>query len=309
MKFAYFGTSEFSKAILERLISDFYRPELIVTQPSKPVGRKQELQDPAVVHVAKSHNIKCVQPEKLSEIESELKKLDLDLIIVASYGKIIPQSVLDIPKLGAVNVHTSLLPKYRGASPIHAAVLNGDDVTGVTIMKMDEKLDHGPIIYQKSIKLSPRETTSTLEVKLANLGADVLAKIIGDFVKGKLKVKEQDHEKATFSGIIKKEDAKIDWTKPANEIDQIIRAYESWPTAWTVLPDGKRLKIYEALPFDHETEEQYKPGEIIIYEGQTYIGTGTAPIEIDLLQVEGKNKQTGKDFARGYSQFDKQVLI
>ncbi len=306
MKFAFFGTDDFSVAIIEKLISDFYYPSVIVTMPDKPVGRKQVLTPPAVKSVADHHRIPLLQPEKVDAINEELKKYDLDVLIVASYGKIIPQSTLDIPKKASINVHTSLLPAYRGSSPIQAAVRDGLDESGITIMMMDAKMDHGDIIFQKSIDLDEKETYRSLHSKLAHIGAETLTRILPDFLSGKMKPKQQNHDQATYTEMIKKEDAKIDWSKSVEEIDQLIRASYDWPIAWTLLPDTKRLKVIQATP---ELRDELKPAGTIVFDhNQIEIFCQNGVLILERLQVEGKKEMTPKDFISGYHKFHEQSL-
>jgi len=302
MRFVFFGTPHFSVAILEKLINSFYQPLLIVTQPDKPAGRNNILSSPPTKDVATYHDIPLLQPSSLADIQDDLNKLNLDLIIVAAYGDIIPESILKIPKFGVLNVHPSLLPHYRGASPIQAAILNGDKRTGTTIMKMDAELDHGEIVLQKKITITVDETFTSLQAKLAHISADVLVKIIPDYLSGRLKSYPQRHNKATFTKTIKKEDAKIDWHQPAKKISQMIRAYEAWPRAWTILPNDKRCQIIKArIAKEFVGGEKFKPGQIIFKNNKTAIFTKDLPLELLVVQIEGKDPISGEDFSRGYS--------
>lgn len=272
MKIVFFGTSEFAVPALKKLPASGWDIVAVVTQPDKPAGRKQLPLPSPVKIAAEKLGLKILQPEKLSAISYNLKA---DLFIVASYGKIIPKAILEIPKWGVLNIHPSFLPKYRGPSPIQAAILNGDEETGVTIIKLDERMDHGDVVAQERIKnYEPRITYRDLHDKLAELGSDLLIKILPDYIAGKIKPVPQDHSKASFTKIITKDDARIDWSKPAEEIGRVIRAYSAWPVAWTTL-DGKRAKIYSA--------------EI----------SSASELEILELQVEGGKRMTMKEFLRG----------
>lgn len=301
MKFVFFGTSIFSVAILEKLISDFFIPELVITQPDKPAGRKQILTPPPVKDVCVHHEIPFLQPENLNKIEDKLRSLDIDLIITASYGKIIPQAILDIPKKGAINVHTSLLPLYRGASPIQTAILKGEEKTGITIMLMDAQMDHGDILYQKSVPITQTDTFTSLQSKLAHIGADTLPKIIPDYLKGKITPRAQNHEQATLAPMIEKSDAEIKWNQDCTIIDHQIRAYYDWPTAWTTLPDGKRIKIYKA--HCRESDHPTSPGKIHIQRDIAGIETLDGLIAFDEVQVEGGKVMSAKEFISGYLRF------
>src|SRR3989344_3366787 len=244
--FAYLGTSEFAVKILDRLIESGYIPSLIVTAPDKPKGRKMIMTSPPVKVFAQKHNLKIIQPEKLN-LDIQCPSEDFDLFIVASYGKIIPKSILEYPKFGALNVHPSLLPKFRGPSPIQSFILSGEEKTGVTIMLMDEQVDHGQILSQKefearstkhefrnkfqiqnseNLKLNAKQ----LEEKLAELGGQMLVDVIPKWIKGEIKAKEQDHSQATFTKKTNKEDGFVDLEKDSPEI--IYRkflAFQPWP--------------------------------------------------------------------------------
>jgi len=250
MKYIFFGTPEFAAIVLEKLINTGYIPEAVICNPDEPVGRKQILTSPPVKRLIANSGqlIEIFQPVNKSgllAISRKLLAIKPDLAIIAAYGKIIPKEILDIPRYGTLNVHGSLLPKYRGASPIQHAILNGDKETGVTIMKIDEEMDHGNIISNLKTQISKVDTYDSLSQKLAISGAKLLIKIIPDYISGRIKPIEQDHSKATYTKIIKKEDGKIDWSKSAEEIERMTRAFYPWPTAWTTW-NGKILKILEA---------------------------------------------------------------
>jgi methionyl-tRNA formyltransferase len=303
MKYIFFGTDTFSVAIVEKLISDFFFPSAIVTMPDRPVGRKQIMTPPAMKDVCLHHDIPCLQPENPDELLEQLKTYDADVFIVASYGKIISDAVLSIPKQGCINVHTSLLPAYRGPSPIQQVILDQQEQTGITIMKMDAKMDHGPLYFQKAIDIASNETYRSLHSKLAHIGADVLPKVLPDIMKGNLKAKEQDHSAATVTKIIKKDDARINWEQPSDVIDAHIRAYYDWPIAWTLLEDDKRLKIIQASLSAHSSENK-EPGQLFFLDGGVFITTKKGALEIHSLQVEGKKVMTPKNFIDGFHRFD-----
>ncbi len=301
MKFVFFGTSDFAVAILEKLLSDFYFPELVVTQPDRPVGRKQTITPPPVKDVCDHHRLRIAQPERAEELKQLLTDLNPDVFIVAAYGQIISKDLLAIPKQGAINVHGSILPFHRGASPIQSAILHGDEVSGISIMQMDEKMDHGPVYFIKHVPISPADTYQSLHAKLAQEGADTLTKCLPDILKGKLKPLEQDHEQATYTKLISKEDAKIDWKKTAAQIDRQIRAYYDKPIAWTKFEDGPRIKILQAnlVP---QTDQPHAPGTVFAADDHLYIQASDAPLQITLLQPEGKSVLSADAFLRGYQQ-------
>lgn len=254
------GSDSFVVPVVQTLLDNF-EVIAVVTAPDSAVS--------------KSFRGKIFTPSKLDdEFINDLKKLNPDLIVVSSYGKIIPQAILDIPKFGALNVHPSLLPKYRGASPVPATILAGDKETGVTIIEMDEKMDHGPIIYASKISLIGQENLQELINKLFQLGAEVLVKVIPDFVSGKIKPHEQDHTKATFCKLMSKEDGYFDLNTPPDweKLDRMTRAYYPWPGVWTTW-NGKIVKFF--------------PNQMI--------------------QMEGKKIMSMKDFLNGYPNFPLKV--
>ena len=249
-KIAFFGTSQFAVDILEQLDSPFL-PDLIITNPDKPAGRKLRLTSPPVKIWADENNIKTHQPDKLdNEFLNELSKSSWDLFIVTAYGGIIPQSILDLPKQGTVNVHPSLLPKLRGATPIHSAILGNEKETGVSIILLDEKMDHGPIITQEKFQLyqnsiSELPTKSELEKQLALLGGQLLNKIIPQWVNKEISSKEQDHEQATYIKKLTSTDGLIDLNDEAESNFKKIQAFDAWPKAHFFL-DNKRIIIKKA---------------------------------------------------------------
>lgn len=307
MNIIFFGTPEFAKIILEKLIVVNYKPILVVTAPDAPVGRKQEMTPPAVKVLAEQHKIRVTQPEKLSSLEVG----PADLMIVAAYGKLIPKEILDLPKYGALNVHPSLLPKYRGSSPIQYAILNGDEETGVTIIKMDEEIDHGPIIA--SIKYSLRSpagrqvssikyTTEDLMLKLAEIGAELLIRAIPKWIAGEVTPIEQVDEDATYTKIIIKEDGHINWNKNAEEIERQIRAFTPWPGSFTFWKD-KKIEIFSGSTVELSAPKEMVPGQTFLYDAEKLaVKTSSGVFVIEELQLEGKNKVTIKEFLNGYAE-------
>ncbi len=216
LKIIFIGTPEFGAIVLDGLVNNGYGPILVATAPDKPVGRKAVLTPPPVKLLAEKYKIPALQPEKIENCKLKIENLKPDLGITAAYGKIIPKDILDIPKSGFINIHPSLLPKYRGPSPIQTAILNGDKETGVSIILMDEKMDSGPIVAMSNVKCQMSNVThKELEKKLANLGTELLLKTIPRWLKGEIKPIPQDESKATYTKIFKKDDGKIDWKKPA----------------------------------------------------------------------------------------------
>ncbi|MDO8583604.1 MAG: methionyl-tRNA formyltransferase [bacterium] len=300
IKLLFFGTSSFAVPSLKALAKDpRFSILAVVTQPDRPVGRHAELQAPPVKEAATELGLPVVQFEtvKSDEAFETLKNYGADIAVVASFGQIIPERVLTLTKLGMINVHASILPNYRGASPINEAIKQGDQETGVTIMKMDALLDHGPILKIATEPIHENDTTATLEPRLAKLGADILPDTLVELAEGKLEPVEQDHDKATKVKLLKREDGKIDWTRPAQEIERTVRAYQPWPGTFTEW-NGKRLKILSAKigsPSD-------KPaGSLTTDDGYPAIvcGDNTA-LQLIELQPEGKQAMDGKAFLAGH---------
>jgi methionyl-tRNA formyltransferase len=270
--------------------------------PDKPKGRKQILTPPVVKVVAKKHNIPVEQPEIIKNLKLKIKNLKPDLGILAAYGQIIPKDILDIPKFGFLNIHPSLLPKYRGPSPIQFTILNGEKKSGVTIILMDEKIDHGPIISQKSLEIKEQETAETLH------------ETVPKWVRGLIKPKEQDDAQATFTKILFKEDGKIDWKKPVELLEREIRAFYPWPGSYIIWENkGKliKIKILKARAFKSPDffKVKYPIGKVLVVP-QNEIGIQCKKdfLLIEKLQPEGKKEMTAEDFIRGHLNFIGTIL-
>ncbi len=300
------GTPEFAVPSLESLIKEDYDVCAVFTKPDKPQGRKMILTPPAVKICAQGHKVKVFQPEKLKnpEVEEFVKSLNPDLIIVVAYGKIIPKNILEIPKYGCINIHGSLLPKYRGAAPIQWSIINGDKVTGVTTMFIDEGLDTGDILLQSKIVINNNETSEKLKRRLSALGAELLVKTLKKLESGTLERIKQDDSEATFSPLLDKNTGSIDWEKTAEEIHNLIRGTNPWPIAHTTLR-GKLFKIYKSKISNHRS---LYPGKIVS-TSPLIIGCGNnTSLELLEVQVEGKKRMPAGDFARGYRLTDKTIL-
>lgn len=297
------GTPELAAVSLRRLIAaPGFELAAVVTQPDQPKGRGLKLTPSPVKEVALQANLPVLQPQRAREENfiQELAALKPELIAVAAYGQILPKAILDLPRFGCLNVHTSLLPKYRGAAPIQTAILNGDAETGVTIMKMDVGLDTGDILTQERTAIEPSDNSQTLHDRLANIGADLLARTIPEYVAGAIRPRPQP-EGATYAAKIKKQDGEIDWTQPARVIWNRIRALVPWPGAFTHLPAQPHpvlLKIWEAQPLDRAGE----PGCVLQADKNgIIIGCGTGALMISLLQREGGRRLTAAEFLAGHS--------
>lgn len=293
-KIIFFGTQEFGKGILEALIkSSDFEIVAVFTQPDRPVGRKQEIQKSPVKILAEDHNLKILQPESLKNYE--IPNLGADLNIVCQYGLIIPQTVLDSAKHGSINIHTSLLPKYRGASPIQSAIINGEKETGVTIMLMDSKMDHGPILAQEKLTIAPNDNYLTLSDKMLPVACELLLKTIREYLAGDIAPQEQNHEQATLCKMFTREDGQIDFNKSAVEIYNQFRGLNPWPGVFTFY-DNKRVKLLNIKP----VEKNIEPGKFVVENGRLFIGCTEGALEIFELQIEGKKSMNAKAFINGY---------
>lgn len=295
----FMGTPEFSLPGLESLITDrSFEIVGVFTQPDKPVGRHQTLTPPPVKELALKHKLNIFQPLKIKPETETIKNLQPDLIVVIAYGKIISQEILDIPTYGCINVHASLLPKYRGAACLNAPILYGDKETGVTIMKMEAGLDTGPILAQAKIKLSGQETLEIVHNKLSVLGAEILIPTLKDYLSGKITAQIQDETIASYIKTLKKEDGKIDWHKPAQEIERMVRAYNPWPGTYAI-NENKTLKI---IAVDNKIlfSNDHKIGETFLSDNKLVMQCGQDALYILKLQLEGKKIMTSLEFLRGH---------
>lgn len=302
IKTIFFGTHDFAANILQGLIdSPLFEIALVVTQPDQPVGRKQVLTPPAAKILAEKHGLTVDQPESLKNFQFSTG--DFELAIVAQYGRIIPKNLVEAPKYGTLNVHTSLLPKYRGAAPIQTAIMNGEAETGVTIMKMDEGMDTGPILLQKRIAIHPDETYLDLDKRLASIGCEALLETIPPFISRELVPTPQNNEEATYTRILTREDGQINWQNSEKEIYNQYRGLTPWPGIWTTLEE-KRLKLLKIRP----TDEILSPGLVSIQGNRILIGAGEKSVEVLSLQLEGKPAMEAKVFVNGYKDIDGKIL-
>lgn len=297
-KIIFMGTPDFSTKVLEMLIAE-HNVIAVVTQPDRPVGRKRKLTPPPVKEVAVQHGIPVYQPEKLSDSEDLQTLIDLnaDLIVTAAFGQLLPESLLKAPKLGAINVHASLLPKYRGGAPIHQAIIDGEPTTGITIMYMVKKLDAGNIISQSEIEIESQDNVGTMHDKLSFLGADLLKETLPSIINGTNDSIPQDDNKATFASNISREDEKIDWTASAETIYNHIRGLSPWPVAYTQFEDGN-LKVFAAYI---EKGKSGEPGSIIETTKKAIIvATGSNDaIALTDIQVSGKKRMLAANYLSG----------
>jgi methionyl-tRNA formyltransferase len=293
------GTPDFAVPTLKRLIES-YEVIGVVTQPDRPAGRGSKIQMPPVKLTALAADIPVFQPEKLRRPEAvhQLREWDADLYVVAAFGQILPQSVLDIPRFGAINVHASLLPRWRGAAPIQAAIRAGDSETGITIMKMDAGLDTGPILSQRAIPIADDETGQSLHDKLAELGGDLLIDTLPGYLDGTIQPIPQDEARATFAPRIDKDEGRIDWTQSAAQIDRTVRAFTPWPGAFTIW-DDQLLKILAG----RSAAGSAPIGAVVERGGAVAVGTGDGLFQLERVQLEGRKPTQIDDFVRGHPNF------
>ena len=297
MKVIFMGTPDFAAASLEALIGSEHEILAVVTQPDKPKGRKGELTPPPVKTIAVEKGIKVYQPVKVREPEfvEIIRDYKPDVIVVIAFGQIIPESILEIPKYGCVNIHGSLLPKYRGAAPIQWAVLDGEKESGVTSMIMGKGIDTGDILIKKSIKLAEDETSGSLFDKLMALGAETLLETLEGLEKGSITPEKQGDSPTDYAKMLTKEMGLIDFSRAAAELDCFVRGMNPWPSAYTTL-GGKTLKIWRAKP----VAENGKVGSVLrVGKDSFVVGCGENALEIFEVQLEGKKRMSARDFLKG----------
>lgn len=313
LRTVFMGTSDLSEAILKSLIEKEYNLVGVFTKPDQKIGRKQELTAPLVKKLAEEKNIPVFQPLKFnSEAVESLKELKPDLVIVAAYGKIIPTSALEIPGFGCINVHVSLLPKFRGPSPIQNAILQGETETGITIMLMDEGVDTGDILTQEKVAISPEDNTETLTQKLSKEGSKLLLKTIPLWVEQKIDPQPQDETRATFCELIEREDGKIYWTNTAEEIFNRYRALTPWPGIFSHYESGSglvRIKLNSIKLQKTDPIEKKKIGEVFEIGDDIGVQTSSGVIILKELQKEGKKSTDAKSFVNGQAGFIGTILV
>lgn len=299
MRIIFMGTPDFAASSLKALIESKHEILYVVTQPDKPKGRKGELTPSPVKVLALENGLEVYQPLKVREesFVNQLKKAEPDVIIVVAFGQIIPQSILDIPKYGCINIHGSLLPKYRGAAPIQWAVLDGEKETGITSMFMDKGLDTGDMLIKKVIPLEERETSGSLFEKMMVLGADVLIETLEKLEKGELTPEKQGESPTDYAKMLTKEMGKISFELPCEKVDCFIRGMSPWPSAYTIFK-GKTLKIWEAFPVSWEGEAE-KGSVVEVNKDSFLVKCMTGAMKIVEVQLEGKKRMAVSEFLRG----------
>ena len=300
-KIIFMGTPAFSVPILNGLVEEGYEVLRVVTQPDRPVGRKKVLTPPPVKEAALEHGIKVLQPEKISGSEemAELMSLEADLIVTAAFGQFLPEALLEAPKLGAINVHASLLPKYRGGAPVHYSIINGDEKTGVTIMRMVKKMDAGDMLAQESLPISKTDDVGSMFDKLSLLGKEMLLTMLPSFLEGKIEEIPQNEAEVTYSPNISREEEQVSWKKSATLIDCQVRGMRPWPVAFTTYQET-RVKLWDVTPLlEEETTEA--PGTIIkINKKNFWVASGEGTVlQINELQPAGKGQLKAVEYLNG----------
>ena len=303
MNIIFMGTPDFSVGTLKALVEAGHHISLVVTQPDKPKGRGNQMQMTPVKEYALANDLKVFQPERIRKRENMdiLFNYQADVIVVVAYGQILPREILDYPKHGCINVHASLLPKYRGAAPIQWAILDGEKVTGVTIMRMEDGIDTGPMILQREYQISEQETGGSLFDQLMTLGAQACVSVIEMMEEGPITYTEQDHEQATHTSMIHKKMGELCWDKEAVELERMIRGLNPWPSAFTYWSQ-KTVKIWSAVVSpDRDEWKEFVPGTVCeVQKDGFFIKTGNGSLFIRELQLEGKKRMFAEEFLRGY---------
>jgi methionyl-tRNA formyltransferase len=305
MRIVFMGSPEFAIPGLKSL-AEIYSIVGVVTQPDRRAGRGRKLSQSAVKIWSSDHELPIIQPHRIKNPEAieQLKRWNPDLIVVAAYGQILPAEVLELPTWGCLNIHASLLPRWRGAAPIQATILHGDPETGVTIMKMDSGLDTGPILSQRSTPINPEETGGQLTDRLSVIGARLLLDTIPSYLEGDIRPIEQDHAEATYAPMLKKDDGALDFEQSAEQLARQVRAYEPWPGSFLTWSETRIVvRKAHAIP-----DTDVKPGVITQVEGLPAVGTTQGMLVLDILQPAGRKPMPGDAFMRGAREFFGAVL-
>ncbi len=303
LKIIFMGTSDFAVFSLKKLIKEGYNISLVATQPDRKKGRGKKLLPPPIKTAALQANLNIIQPETVADtkFEKTIKSLAPDLLVVTSFGHILKKKILDIPLIGAVNIHASLLPKYRGPSPIHSAIIKLEKETGVTTIFMDEGVDTGDIIHSAKIAIEQNDTAATLHDKLGLLGASLLIKTLKGIEENSITPKPQNNKRATYTPLLKKRDGNINWNKPAQSIEAFIKGMNPWPCAFTYL-NGKRFKMFNAKTTDRPNPKAAPPGTVIYKSAdKLFVSTQNLPLSILEIQAESGKRLKMKNFLSGYS--------
>jgi methionyl-tRNA formyltransferase len=299
----FFGTPQFGAQTLEALYTYGFNVAGVITQPDRGSGRGNVLIPSAVKKTAAKYKILLFQPSSKDELLGIVKQINPEISVISAFGNIIPKDILDYPTFGSLNIHGSLLPKYRGPSPIATAILNGDSTTGVTIIKMTERMDEGPIVSQVKIPVDPDETTESLYQKLAQIGGDEICRVLPLYINGQVTLRDQVEAEATYCSLIKKEDGRINWSRRAGDIERTVRAFIPWPNAFAFWGD-KMIKILDAKV----AEKALDPGFVVALSRSFLIGCGQDSLEVTRVQLEGKDPMEVKEFLNGNRGIDGATL-
>lgn len=300
MKVLFMGTPDIAATVLKSIINSNHEVTCVVTQEDKPKGRGKQLAMPPVKEVALEHGIEVFQPAKIKEESaiSKLKEIDADIFVVAAYGKILSKEILEMPKYGCINVHASLLPKYRGAAPIQWSIIDGEKLTGVTIMQMDEGLDTGDMLFKSVVEIADNDTADTLYDKLSECGGSLIVEALDRIEEGDIHPVKQDNTQATYAKILDKSLGKLSFSKSPEEIERLVRGLNSWPGTFTYI-NGKTLKIWEVALSDIPSNGE--PGTILSANaGRLFVNTKGNALELITVQLEGKKRMDVKSFMLGY---------
>ncbi len=307
LRVVFFGTPEFSAYTLKALKEAGYGVIGVITQSSKPAGRNKELSPSPVKTYAESQGITVLDPATLKDdaVFEQFQNLKPDLCVVVVYGRIIPRRFLDVPQYGFINIHPSLLPKYRGPSPVRSAILEGEKETGTSIMIVDGQMDHGPVLSQEKYSIPDNAYHEEIKNDLCRISTQLLLDTIPKYIAKEITPKEQDHDEATFTKMLAREDGRINWSEPSEKIYNLIRALSDEPGTWTTYKD-KTLRIIKASRLDQGANE--KPGTIVKLEKDIAIATSSGYIVLEIVQIEGKKETDAKSFANGYPDFIGSIL-
>jgi methionyl-tRNA formyltransferase len=303
MDLVFCGTPKFAVPTLDRLVKEGFRVRLVVTQPDRPRGRGMEMTESPVKQAALGLGLPIVQPDRIktnAEFRTQLESIAPQAIIVVGYGRIIPEWMRELPPLGNINLHASLLPKYRGAAPIQWAIANGETITGNTTMRINAGLDTGDMLIQEEMKISPDDTAVTLAPRLAERGAALMVATLRGLEAGTIKLVSQDESRASLAPILQKEDGRIDFSRTAAEISNRLRGFQPWPGAFTDFR-GKSLNVFAARPIAGAATPSPSPGTLIYRDERLLVGCGSnTALELIEVQLEGKKRMAARDFANGY---------
>jgi len=297
MRIVFIGTGEIGVPTLQALLKSEHEIVGVMTQPDKPVGRAQLVEPPPIKKVVAARKMPVLQPPRIKDPRAieDIRALKPDVIVVMAYGQILPRGVLEIPKIACLNLHASLLPRWRGAAPIQAAIAAGDRETGITVMYMDEGLDTGDILLQRTIDIVPADTGGSLHDRLARVAPEALLASLELLAKASASRIPQDNAFATYAPKLKREDGRIDWSDPAEAIERKIRAFDPWPCAFMEF-DGRNLKVFSAVIVDLRGT----PGEILRSEKELVVAAGEGALSLGEVQLEGKRRMSAAEFLRGH---------